>query len=232
MYNKNLKGLIPFFVTYGVIYIALFVLLLFALESLLRALLFSAVLLGSRIMWLIFSSRSFVRTSLNINYFEVTNEGLLSVARNDNKSFLVWKDIVKMQFVAGSWGGIVDFIGGKNFGYYQLIDGNNNIVKIPPTVNNRDQLIEEIIQKAGLIKFAPNMQSSILGSFLAPQRHKGDFNWWIRGGGEALDSIPDVSPRQFSSLLDYVVAAIAAIGIMVVALYVYYYIEFGRWYGL
>lgn len=221
-YERNLLGVVPFILFYFFLFTFSFsafsLIVLPSFNVIMTVLL--ASLLGNLLF--IFSVLQFLKICWNTESYQTNEQGLIFIDRKGKKIIFTWNDIEKMTFASGSYSGTFEFYAGKRFGYYRIFSRNNEDLRIPPTITNRDNLIKEIIMKAGLKKQQTDMVKSLIGGFFIFQRSTGSFCFWEKSHEQITDFDLNVSPRKLSPFKDYLIVAFVFIIIMAIAFLVLY----------
>lgn len=92
-------------------------------------------------------TKKFIKNSLGFIRCETDDNGM-QIFSKTGTALVAWDNIVKVNFQDQSF--FSNRIENKNLGNFVVKDSLGGIFELPPTINDRDLLIKEIIEKAGL----------------------------------------------------------------------------------
>jgi hypothetical protein len=162
----------------------------------------------------------FIKNSLNFIKCETTQEGLHIFSKGSDE-FILWNQIIRVNFQDYSFFGarIVD----KNLGNFIITDNLNRIFEIPVVIENRDLLIEEIANNAGL----QEKHQGLLGE------SNSGYTYWERDTkNENTQPTKSVNLFKHSSFSDYLIAGILVIVMFIAIILIFHYMQTGKWFAV
>jgi len=179
---------------------------------------FAAMLFGTRAVAfrIIMIGRSIAGDLKNREY-ETSEHGII-VRATDGETVIPWASVVKIYFAhTDPTGSPIDYYGGKMFGNYVVESAHGVEISIPPTVQQRDSLLREIISRVGLKK-------QLARGFIDD---KPDIAEWVRSKEPVTDADLNVSVRRVSELWQYALA-----GVIVIAAFLVFYVAAAHFAGM
>lgn len=140
--------------------------------------LFFLIYLYAGAIWMIVPLVIFLRAMKSfkdVTFINIDENGISSKTKS-----IPWNSINGLIFKSLNGAGFISTKSIERFLGYFVLRTSSGDYPIPSTIENLDDLLKIIVEKANLKKISPTIQGSILHSLTIFQRRQGDFYSWER----------------------------------------------------